>query len=217
MEASHIDGREVIARKGKDMARWAVIVLVIGGLVVGCGSDDSETAEAPTPKATSSPQPASIVGRWEVLRTCDGMVAALDAAGLRKLAPSVVGDYFPDQSPKQLARKPDVCAGAKPQQHSHFFTKDGQFGSVDQHDEQVDDAPYRVLDDGTLLLSPEFGEETYRYRITGGNELTLEPVIPARAKRAALKNPLEFSLAGHSAAVAYTGHAWKRVDCAGWC
>lgn len=153
----------------------------------------------------------------EVSRTCDGMVKALDAARLRKLAPSVVGDYFPDQSPKQLARKPDVCAGAKPQQHSHFFTKDGQFGSVDQHDEQVDDAPYSVVDDHTLRLETGlFGDETYRYKIVR-NELTLEPVIPPRSKREALANPLEFGLAGHAAAVAYAGNTWKRVDCGDWC
>jgi hypothetical protein len=201
------------------MASRAVIVLVIGGLIAGCGSDDSGTAQSsgPTPGATASPRPGPIVGRWEVSRTCAGMVKALDAAGLRKLAPAVVGDYFPDQSPQQLARKPDVCAGAEPQQHSHFFTKDGQFGSVDQHDEQVDDAPYSVVDDHTLRLHTDlFGDETYRYKIVG-NDLTLEPVIPRRSKREALANPLEFGRAGHTAAVAYAGHTWKRVDCDDWC
>jgi hypothetical protein len=53
------------------------------------------------------------------------MVEALESAGLRELAPVVVGDYFPDQSPKQLARKADVCQGAKPQQHSHFLPTTG--------------------------------------------------------------------------------------------
>ena len=81
----------------------------------------------------------------------------------------------------------------------------------------MDDAPYSVIDDRTLRLSPEFGEETYRYRIVAGNELTLEPIIPTRARHVALANPLKFSLAGHSAAVAYTGHTWKRVECTGWC
>jgi hypothetical protein len=127
------------------------------------------------------------------------MVDALDQAGLRKIAPSVVGDYFPGEKPQQLARKANVCQGAKPQQHSHFFTEDGQFGSLDQHEEQVDDAPYRVVDDRTLRLGPE-GEETYRYRIVGGDELTLEPVIAARLKREALANPLKFSPAAHMAA-----------------
>jgi hypothetical protein len=200
------------------MSCRAVLALVVAVLATGCGSDDSETANAPspTPEATSSPRAASIVGRWEVRRTCQGMLEALDQAGLREIAPSVVGDYFPGKKPQQLARKVEVCQGAKPQQHWHFFTDDGQFGSLDQHEEQVDDAAYRVVDDRTLRLDLEFGEETYRYRVAG-EELTLEPLIPSRSKREALANPLEFSPAGHMAAVAYTGHAWKRVDCDGWC
>jgi hypothetical protein len=205
--------------RGADMSGRAVVMLVIGGLVVGCGADNSDTIQAPSQeaKARTSPRAPAIVGRWEVLRTCEGMVKAVREVGLGKLAPSVVGDYFPDQNPKQLARKADVCEGAEPQQHSHFFTNDGQFGSLDQNDEQVDDAPYHIVDERTLRLSPEFGDETYRYRIAGGNKLSLEPVIPPRAKREALESPLGFSLALHMAAVAYTGQAWTRVDCAGRC
>jgi hypothetical protein len=200
------------------MSRSVVVVLVTAGFVAGCGSEDAKTAQSPstTPQSTSSARPASIVGRWEVLRTCQGMVEALDRAGLRKLAPSIVGDYFPGKTPRQLARKADVCAGATPQQHSHFFTGDGKFGSLDQRGEQVDDAPYRVVDEGTIRLSLEFGDEDYRYTISG-DELTLEPVVTASSKRAALANPLEFSLAAHSAAVAYAGHPWKWVGCDGWC
>ena len=199
------------------MSYRAILALVVAGLAAGCGSDESESAKAPSakPEATGSPRGATIVGRWEVRRTCQGMVEALDRAGLREIAPSVVGDYFPGKKPQQLARKAEVCQGAKPQQHSHFFTEDGQFGSLDQHAEQVDDAPYRVVDDRTLRLGPN-GEQTYRYRVAG-DELTLEPLIPSRTKREALANPLEFSPAGHMAAVAYTGHPWKRVDCDGWC
>jgi hypothetical protein len=145
-----------IGSKEEVVAAKAVIVLVIGGLIAGCGSDDSETAQSSTrtPQATSGARPASIVGRWEVSRTCEGMVEALDAAGLGALAPSMVGDYFPGQSPKQLARKPDVCEGAKAEPHSHFFTDDGQFGSIDKDEQQVDDAPYTVVDDHTLRLQP---------------------------------------------------------------
>lgn len=201
------------------MSCRVVALLVAAGLIVGCGSDDSETAKAPspTPQSKSRPRPASIVGRWEVLRTCQGMVQALDQAGLRKLAPSVVGDYFPDKKPQELARRADVCQGAEPQQHSHFFTKDGKFGSLDQNKQEVDDGQYRVVDERTFRLGSGADEETYHFRIVGGNQLTMEPVIPARAKRAALANPFEFALAGHSAAVAYTGHRWKRVDCEGFC
>jgi hypothetical protein len=145
------------------------------------------------------------------------MVKSLDQAGLRALAPSVVGDYFPGKKPKQLARKADLCQGATPQQHSHFFTTDGKFGSIDQHQEQVDDGAYGVGNGRTLRLKLDFGEEIYRYRIAGGDRLMLEPVIPARTKRAALATPLEFGHAGHAASVAYAGHVWHRVPCGRWC
>jgi hypothetical protein len=145
------------------------------------------------------------------------MVKSLDQAGLRALAPSVVGDYFPGKKPKQLARKADICQGATPQQHSHFFTTDGKFGSVDQRQEQVDDGAYGVGNGRTLRLKLDFGDEIYRYRIVGGDRLTLEPVIPARTKRAALATPLEFGHAGHAASVAYAGHIWHRVPCGRWC
>jgi hypothetical protein len=201
------------------MRRRAVLALVTAGLVAGCGSDDSGNARAPsqTPQSTTSARPASIVGRWEVRRTCEGMVKSLDRAGLRKLAPSVVGDYFPGKKPKQLARKADPCQGATPQQHSHFFTTDGKFGSVDQHQEQVDDAAYGVGNGRTLRLKLDSGEEIYRYRIVGGDQLMLEPVIPARSKREALAAPLAFGHAGHAASVAYAGHIWHRVPCGRWC
>ena len=90
--------------------------------------------------AKSSP----IVGRWQMIRTCQNVVGALKAAGLRPLAPAVVGDYFPNQTPQQLAKKKSLCQGAKPQIHSHFFTADGKFGSLDQRGEQVDDGTYQV-------------------------------------------------------------------------
>ena len=197
------------------LAPAAITVALTLPFMVGCGSGDSDATQAAS--SASSVRKASILGRWEVLRTCDGIVQALAEAGLGELAPSVVGDYFPDKSPKQLARKADVCEGATPQRHSHFFTRNGQFDSIDQHGAQVDGAAYHVVGEGTLHLSVEFGEETYRYRIADGNNLILDPVIPPRAKRPALENPLEFSLPGHMAAVAYTGHSWTRVDCEDWC
>jgi hypothetical protein len=44
---------------------------------------------------------------------------------LGALAASVVGDHFPDSTPKELARKDDLCRGAEPFVHSHFFTGTG--------------------------------------------------------------------------------------------
>jgi hypothetical protein len=124
-----------------------MLTLVV--LVTGCGSDDQDNAERhrAAAQATSAPTSApdqrnALVGRWELRQTCEGMVTSLDQAGLRAIAAAIVGDFFADQSPKQLARKGDVCEGAEPHQHSHFFTPDGQFGSLDQNGEQVDGQPY---------------------------------------------------------------------------
>jgi hypothetical protein len=72
------------------MALIVLIVLVFVSLVAGCGSDDQDAAErrSPTPEATGTPtstrtQSNTLVGRWELSRTCEGMVKALDQAGLR--------------------------------------------------------------------------------------------------------------------------------------
>jgi hypothetical protein len=45
----------------------------------------------------------------------------------------------------------------------------------------------------------------------------LAPVITAAMRRTAPAEPTKFSDAGWAVSVAYAGHAWKRVDCAGWC
>ena len=56
--------------------------------------------------------------------------------------------------------------GAVPLRHSHFFTEDGQFGSRDDAGDQVDDGTYRAVDDNTIVISKEFGDVTFHYRIS---------------------------------------------------
>jgi hypothetical protein len=157
--------------------------------------------------AKSSP----IVGRWQMVRTCQSMVVALQAAGLRPLAPSVVGDYFPNQTPQQLAKKKNLCQGAKPQLHSHFFTSNGMFGSVDQNNQQVDDGTYQVS--GSTL---KIGDGSFRFRIQG-KTLMLKPLLTPALKQEALADPLNFHTAGWMVAVALNGRPWNRVACKQWC
>jgi hypothetical protein len=202
-------------------ARVAVLLAAAGSLTA-CGSSSSTTPSRPArnspslaSSATSNTQPAAtIVGRWSVIRTCAGLVHALNEAGLRPLAPVVVGDYFPDVPVTQLTRKPDLCQGAAPQPHSHFFTRDGQFGSIDQNGEQVDDGPYRIVDQGIIHIGSPGSD--FRFKITG-DKLTLLPVIDADQRRQALAHPTTFSSAGWAVAVAYSGHTWARVNCDAWC
>ena len=166
-------------------------------------------ADAATETASSSP----LVGRWERVTTCQELVSALTKAGLRKTAPAMLaGNGFVPGTPQQLATKTNICKGAVARRHSHFFTAAGQFGSVDYNGQQVDDGSYRLLDARTVRIS----DGKFHFRISG-RELRLEPVISAAARRKALAFPLRFSTAGWQVAVAFPGHAWKRVPCAQWC
>jgi hypothetical protein len=98
---------------------------------------------------------------------------ALDKAGLGATALQTVGDFFPGQRVQQFAKKTDLCAGAEPFRHSHFFTQSGQFGSLDQNLNRVDNGTYTLINADTVRIN----QGTFHYRITGGDTLTLDPVI----------------------------------------
>ena len=195
-------------------------------LAAGCGSSESTSegdlsaqstaaATAATTADTTSNAP-SLVGRWERINECPQLVQALDQAGLRAIAPSVVGDYFPEESPKDLARKDEVCEGAEPFIHSHFFDEAGAFGSLDENGQQVDDGSYEIIGEGRFRIgNPDTGA-VFRYEIDG-DALSLSPVLTQAMKKNALAQPLQFSPAGWAVAVSYPGHEWKRVSCDGWC
>jgi hypothetical protein len=189
------------------------MVVAAALLSVSCQATTAAPTVAATPSGTDpSDEPTSpIFGQWMQVHTCDQLVAGLAANGLGAVAPAMVGDFFPDASPEELAAKDDICAGATPQRHSHFFDAVGLFGSVDQHGGQVDDGSYSL--DGDRL---EIGGGEWRVTIEG-NELSLEPVITRAQKRQALAHPLGWSTAGWIVAVAYPGSTWRRIPCDGWC
>jgi hypothetical protein len=169
-------------------------------------------AVALAPAATGT-QSQSLVGRWQTVRTCRGVAVALRKEGLAPLAPAVVGDYyFPDQTASELAKKKNLCQGAKPQLHSHFFTSDGKFGSLDQHGKQVDDGTYQVVTANTVKIN----DGTFRFRIKG-KTLMLRPLLTTDLRQKALHDPLNSSTAGWMVAVSYLGHPWRRVACGKWC
>ena len=203
------------------MIRASIASLLIPLLLVGCGGGESESAKpsgqtsvasTDTTIPTTTAQTEALVGRWEHVNECPQLTKALAEEGLETIAPSVAGDYFPNSTPKQLAKKDDVCDGAEGFVHSHFFTDSGTFGSLTKDLEQVDDGPYEILDGGRVRI----GDVVFRYEIEG-DELALSPVITPSMKKEALAQPLEFSGAGWSVAVSYPGQVWKRVDCGGWC
>jgi hypothetical protein len=160
---------------------------------------------------------AALTGRWERVNTCRELVRALTRYGLRPLAPATIaGNGYVPGTPRQIARRRSMCRGAVARRHSHFFRADGQFGSVDFDDRQVDDGPYRIADAHTVRIGRPPGEGTFRMWIEHGR-LHLRPVISAALKRRALAHPLRFSTAGWMVSVAYPGGSWKRVPCRQWC
>ena len=211
------------------------VVVVL--FVAGCGSESSTptvSAGEPT-KATASAAPttdaatqaaAPIVGRWAQAHACPAMVRGYRSAGLGDVAPYEAAMFGPDRpdsempSPhqvmmraRQLREGGDLCAGAHaPYRHFHFFTADGFFGSLDQNLQQVDDGTYQVSGDQLVI-----GDGTFRYRITHGDTLTLEPVLTPAQRRETLAHPVDWTTGGWMVAVAYPGTSWTRVPCRQWC
>jgi hypothetical protein len=135
---------------------------------------------------------------------------ALEVAGLSALEPLQAGGAGgPEELPrnkiaakaKVLQRQNKVCAGAwRPYRHSHFFTSAGNFGSLDENLQRVDDGHYKVVRN-TLV----FGHNRFRYRIVHGKTLTLDPIITSAMRREALAHPWTFTDAVWMVSVAYAG------------
>jgi hypothetical protein len=199
-----------------------VLLICFSGIAVGCGSEGESAEGTPTVGATDSTtqtketETPALVGRWERVNECPQLVAAFEEAGLAELAPAFLGDYFPDAKPQALAQKDDLCEGADSFVHSHFFTDTGEFGSLTEDLEQVDDGTYEITDDGTFVISKEFPDVTFHYEIDGDN-LTMTPVLTEELTQEALTHPLDFTAAGWALTMSYPGEVWKRVDCSGWC
>ena len=196
-----------------------VLIACVSAFAVGCGSDSESDEGTPTVPATSSAttgdattEAPTLIGRWERVNECPQLVEAIEQAGLAEIAPGVVGDYFPNATPQELAQKDDLCRGAEPFVHSHFFNENRGFGSLTEDLEPVDDGIYEITDDGTVVI----GDVTFHYEIEGDG-LMLTPVLTKEMKAEARAHPLEFTNAGWSLAVSYPGQVWKRVDCSGWC
>ena len=159
--------------------------------LTACGSDEKPRAKEP-----------SITGTWKRLMTCEERVKALDDAGLGKFAAeSVAGDgLIPGVTDAdQLEDPSDPCQGSKPLEHSHFFTDDGQFGSLDDTGQQVDDGTYRLVGKNSVVV----GKVTFHYKVTR-DTLTLDPVLPECAKSGCFD-------AQWAVNVSLNGLPWKRV------
>jgi hypothetical protein len=205
------------------------LCLALVGLALaaaGCGSDERSAGQPATSESTSSaaaPTTANttatdpkLVGLWRRVNRCPELIGALGEAGLGAAAASVVGDFFPGSQPEELAEKEDLCEGAEPFVHYHFFDANGRFGSLDEEQDQVDDGMYEVIDEERFRIGDADTGVVFHYKVDG-DRLSLTPEITAAMLEEALASPMEFSPAGWSVAVAYPGQEWKRVPCDNWC
>ena len=103
------------------------------------------------------------MGTWTRTTTCAEQLQALSRPGLRKYALEMVAGnrFIPGvRSPDQLKDPAQPCRGAVPRKHSHFFTKDGRFGSLDWNGQDVDDGTY-TLSTNRVSIAKEFPRVTF--------------------------------------------------------
>lgn len=180
-------------------------LLVALAIAAAGASSDGATARTERPAAaTSATAQPPLVGTWRRVTRCAELVAALRKAGLNKwVLEGVAGNGFiPGVTrPGQIANPAKPCVEAVPRKHSHFFTKDRAFGSLDWRGQQVDDGTYRLVGRSTVIISKEFPKVTFRYRIRG-RTITFSPVLAKGCKT--------FRCAW-AISMAYPGKTWTRV------
>ena len=158
--------------------KWAIPSL---GLALVVDSIDAAGAHVRVVQATPPPAPAAPT-----------VTAAKAGNGF---VPGVT-------SPDQITDPANPCDGAVPRRHSHFFTEDGEFGSLGWNGEQVDDGTYELIDENTFVIPKEFPNVTFDFTIEG-DTIMFEPRIPDCS-------PDCFE-APWSVSVAYPGKTWERV------
>jgi hypothetical protein len=210
------------------LTRAALALFAAATVTAGCSSNSATsppagTSHSPTAAASASSAAAGLAGEWERVTTCQELVSELDKAGLAPLAPNAWSGQtsstglssFAPGSPKPTKARP--CTGALSREHSHFFSQSGQFGSLDWLGGQVDNGPYRIINDNTVYIGSPPIAAAFHYRIVHGDTLMLSPVLTKAMLRQALAHPDQFSAAFWAVTVAYAGYTWKRVPCQNWC
>ena len=139
------------------------------------------------------------------------MLAAFQEVGLAESQLDwIIGNWV--ANPAGEIHADDVCEDARPaEEHSHFFTADGQFGSYDAAGEQVDNGDYAVVEPGTLSFASHAAEFGYDGDIlvdytVSGDSAEFEVLVPADCEDAC-------SLAHAWALSAFFGtEPWTRTD-----
>src|SRR5262249_9787722 len=141
------------------------------------------TSHNPVPSPTSTAV-TGLVGRWERVITCQELVSELDKAGLGPLTPYVwLGQTssngvssFASGSPKPTKAHP--CTGSLNRKHSHFFNQSGQFGSLDWLGGQVDNGPYRIINNDTVYIGSPLSQRHSTTAFCTATRSCCHPCLP---------------------------------------
>ena len=134
--------------------------------------------------------------------------AGVDEGWIEDLIPLDVGETLklPENAPLPANWDPsDPCADAKPPtEHSHTFWPDGEFNSYDQNGQQVDNGPYKIVNDHTFTIGDRT-PTTFHYWIRG-DTIMFDVVVP---KDCTTKHCL--GVLAWAFSVANPGQEWTRV------
>jgi hypothetical protein len=147
--------------------------------------------------------PPPIVGTWDGVHTCQRIVDNLRAAGLDSQAILNIVDVGVLPGVKSTADIEDLdrpCAGAVDVPHAHFFRESGEFGSLDQDGNQVDDGEWHLVDATTISISGV----AFHFAVSG-DELRLEPIDVGECP-----DPTEWCEEAWKVMVAMPGLVWLR-------
>ena len=162
----------------------AMLALVAVTLAACSSAPPSPTpTPAPTAAASSTPTPAvrptptappHLVGMWLGFHNCDRIVDILTAAGMpeQALMNAAESGTIPGVATiDDIADPENPCVGAIDMRHWHFFTANGEFGSLDMNRQRVDDGRWTLVDADTLAINgTRFDFEV------DGDELRMQPV-----------------------------------------
>ena len=166
------------------------VTILIPLLLAACAVAPPEQSAEPAVSALATTEPVSsevaassdaptadIVGEWRGQHECTGIAEALEAAGFDAsvVLENIAGNgLVPGVSSADELDPDNPCQGAVAVDHSHVFTADGQFQSLDADCQEVDFGTWETVDEDTIVIGTS--GVTFDYAVDG-DQLTLEPQL----------------------------------------
>ncbi len=152
-----------------------------------------------------------LVGTWRRERKCEELVSRMKKAGLDELIPEWASptEFAHVSSAQSLGPAEDPCRGVKDGNlpHDHVFYENGNFASVDDQGEFVDDGTYEFVDERTIEFADPPANKVHFSFSDDFDTVTFDVQIPDMDECSKdCRNETAYRLA-----VFYPGLPWKRV------